>query len=79
MASDVVGLFEISANAENSTVNAGFRFAVKEGAVVEALEHEPLVDPVDHFASLLAGGVEAEVHEGDKTVHGNQHDSVVLR
>ena len=54
----VVRFFEIRANGEDSTVNAGLRFAVKEGPVVEPLKHEPLVDAVDHFASLLAGGIE---------------------
>jgi hypothetical protein len=34
---------------------------MKERPVVERLKHEPLVDAVDHLASFLAGGVEAEV------------------
>src|ERR1700686_5412240 len=75
----VVRFFEIRANGEDSAVNAGLRFAVKEGPVVEPLEHEPLVDAVDHFASLLAGGVETEVHQDDETVEGNKQASVLLR
>src|SRR4029077_4244180 len=54
----VVRLFEIRANGEDSAVDAGLRFAVKERPVVQRLKHEPLVDAVDHFASLLAGGLE---------------------
>ena len=45
---------------------------MKVRAVVEVLKDEPLVDAVDHFASLLAGGVEAEIHQGDETVEGDQ-------
>ena len=40
--------------------------------VVEPLKHEPLVDAVDHLASLLAGGVETEVHQDDETVESNK-------
>jgi hypothetical protein len=57
----VVRCFEIRADAEDSAVDAGLRFAVKERPVVVPLEHEPLVDAVDHFASFLAGGVQAKV------------------
>jgi hypothetical protein len=45
---------------------------VKVRPVVERLEYEPLVDAVDHFASLLAGGVETEVLQDDETVEGNK-------
>ena len=65
--------------AEDSAVDAGLRFAVKERPVVERLKHEPLVDAVDHFASLLAGGVETEVLQDDESVEGNQQASVLLR
>ena len=75
----VVRFFEIRANGEDSAVNAGLRFAVKEGPVVEPLKHEPLVDAVDHFASLLAGGIETEVHQDDETVEGNKQASLRLR
>ena len=75
----VVRFFEIRADAEDSAVDAGLRFAVKERPVVEPLEHEPLVDAVDHFASLLAGGVETEVLQDDETVEGNKQASVLLR
>ena len=47
--------------------------------VVEPLKHEPLVDAVDHLASLLAGRVETEVHQNDETVEGNKQASVLLR
>jgi hypothetical protein len=66
----VVRFFEIRADAEDSAVDAGLRFAVKERPVVEPLKHEPLVDAVDHFASLLAGGVETEVLQDDESVEG---------
>ena len=68
----VVWFFEICADAENSAVDAGLRFAMKERPVVEPLKYEPLVDAVDHFASLLAGGVEAEVLQDDESVEGNK-------
>ena len=45
---------------------------MKVRPVVEPLKHEPLVDAVDHFASLLAGGVETEVLQGDETVKGGK-------
>src|SRR5438132_4403893 len=75
----VVRFLEIRTKAEDSAVDAGLRFAVKERPVVQPLKHEPLVDAVDHFASLLAGGVETEVHQDDKTVEGNKQASVLLR
>jgi len=53
-------------------VDAGLCFALKERPVVERLKHEPLVDAVDHFASLLAGGVETEVHQDNEAVEGNK-------
>jgi len=45
---------------------------VKVRLVVELLKHQPLVDAVDHSASLLAGGVETEVLQDDETVEGNK-------
>jgi len=66
----VVGFFEICTDAEDSAVYAGLRFAVKVRPVVQPLEHEPLVDAVDHFARLLAGGVETEVLQDDETEEG---------
>src|SRR6266403_6132921 len=68
----VVGFLEIRTKAEDSAVDAGLGFAVKVRPVVEPLKHEPLVDAVDHFASLLAGGVETDVLQGDETVEGNK-------
>ncbi len=67
----VVWFFEIRTNAEDSAVDAGLRFAVKERAAVQPRKHEPLVDAVDHFASLLAGGVETEVHQDDESIESN--------
>ena len=75
----VVRFFEIRADAEDSAVDAGLRFAVKERPVVEPLKYQPLVDAVDHFASLLAGGVETEVLQDDESVEGNKQASVLLR
>src|SRR3989442_8309742 len=75
----VVRLLEIRTKAEDSAVDAGLRFAVKERPVVQPLKHEPLVDAVDHFASFLAGGVETEVHQDNETVEGNKQASVLLR
>src|SRR6202041_1839345 len=75
----VVRFFEIRADAEDSAIDAGLRFAVEERPFVKPLEHEPLVDAVDHFASLLAGGVETEVHQDGETVEGNKQPSVLLR
>jgi hypothetical protein len=68
----VIRPLEIRTDAEDSAVDARLRFAVKVRPVVERLKHEPLVDAVDHFASLLAGGVETEVNQGDETVEGNK-------
>jgi hypothetical protein len=45
---------------------------VKERPVVKRLKHEPLVDAVDHFASLLAGRVETEILQDDETPGGNE-------
>src|SRR4029077_11925444 len=75
----VVGFFEIRAEAEDSAIDAGLRFAVKEGPVLERLKHEPLVDAVDHLASLFARGVETEVLQDDQRVEGNKQASVLLR
>jgi hypothetical protein len=74
----VVRFLEIRADAENSAVDAGLGFAVKERPVVEPLKHEPLVDTVDHPASLFAGGVETEVLQDDESVEGEKHQ-VLLR
>ena len=79
MASASFGSLKYAADGEDSAVDAGLRFAVKERPVVERLKHEPLVDAVDHFASLLAGGVETEVLQDDETVEGNKQASVLLR
>jgi hypothetical protein len=68
----VVGFLEIRADSEDSAVDAGLRFSVKVWAVIEGLEHEPLVDTVDHCASLLASGVEAEVHQNDEAPSGDK-------
>src|SRR5262249_28698041 len=57
----IVRFFEIGADAEDSAVDAGLRFAFKERPVLEPAEHEPLVDTADHSTSLLAYGVETEV------------------
>src|SRR5437660_6844271 len=74
----VVRFFEIRADAEDSAVDAGLRFAVKERPVVVPLEYEPLVDAVDHFASLLARRVETEVLQDNETVEGNKQAPVLL-
>ena len=58
----VVRFLEIRADTEDSTVDARLRFTAKVRTVAEPAEDEPLVDTVDHSASLLAGGIEAEVH-----------------
>ena len=58
-------------DAEDSAVDAWLCFAAKVRPVIEALKHEPLVNAVDHFASLLAGGVETEVHQDDEAVERN--------
>src|SRR5208282_5955753 len=57
---------------ENSAVDAGFRFSVKVRPVVEWLEHEPLIDAVDHLAGMVPAGVETEVFQDDETPCGNQ-------
>src|SRR5258706_15968360 len=75
----VVRFLEIRTDAEDSAVDAGLGFAFKIRPVVEPLKHEPLVDAVDHFASLLAGGVETEVHQDGESVEGNEQASVLLR
>jgi hypothetical protein len=75
----IVRIFEIRANGQDSAVDARLRFAVKEGPVVKPLKHEPIVDAVDYFASLLAGGVETEVHQRDETVEGTKQASVFFR
>ena len=47
--------------------------------VVEPPKHEPLVDAVDHFASLFARGIQTEVHQDSEAVEGNKQLSIVLR
>jgi hypothetical protein len=68
----VIRFVEIRADSEDSAVDAGLRFTVKEGPVVERFEYEPLVDATDHSARLLAGSVETEIHQDDETVQGNK-------
>jgi hypothetical protein len=75
----VVRLLEIRTDAEDSAVDARLRLTVKERPVVKRLKDEPLVDPVDHLTSLLAGGVETQVHQDDETVETNQQASVLPR
>src|SRR5215831_6655389 len=67
------------AHRENSAVDTGLGFAAKERPVVERLKHDPLVDALDHFACLFAGGVEAEIHQDDKTVERSEQASVFIR
>lgn len=64
----VIRFFEIRADAEDSAVDAGLRLAVKERPVAELLKHEALVDALDHFARLLADGVETEVLQDGESV-----------
>src|SRR5258707_4929165 len=59
--SDLVRFLEIRTDAKDSAVDAGLGFAVKVRPVVERLKHEPLVDAVDHFASLFARSEERRV------------------
>src|SRR5215472_14480582 len=70
---------EIRSQGEDSAVDARLRFTVKKWTVVERLEDEALVDAVDHFAGLLAGRIEAEVHQDDQAVERNEQASVLLR
>jgi hypothetical protein len=51
---------------------------MKKRPVVERLKYELLVDALDHFAGLLAGGVQAEVHQADETVERNEQSSVFM-
>ena len=60
------------AQCQNSAIDAGLGLAAKVRPVVEWLKHVPLVTTVDHFASLLAGGVEIEVLPDDETVKRNE-------
>src|SRR5690348_5325328 len=75
----VVRFLEIGAEAENSAVDAGLRFAVQERSVVEPRKYQPPVDAVDHSARLLARRVQTEVSQDGKSVEGNQQFPVVLR
>jgi hypothetical protein len=75
----VVWFFEIRADREDSAVDARLCFAVKERPVVKPFKHEPIVDAVDHFASVLAGGVETEIHQSHETVEGYKQISVLFR
>jgi hypothetical protein len=59
----MIRFIEIRADSEDSAVDAGFRFAMKERPIANRLEYELLVDTLDHFAGLLAGRVEAELHQ----------------
>ncbi len=79
MGERIVRFFEIRAETQDSAVDAGLGFAVKERAVLETLEHQPIFDAVDHFASLRAGGIKTEVHQDDESVEGEHHDAVIFR
>jgi hypothetical protein len=50
---------------------------MKEGSVVQRLEHQSFVDPANHFSRLLAGGVEAEVHQHDEGVESDEPAAIV--
>lgn len=75
----VVRLLEVRTKTENSAVDAGFRFAVKERPIIEALKDEPLVNAADHCASLFAGGIKAKVLQDSESVESNQHAPIFLR
>ena len=76
-ASASFGFLKYAPMAENPAIDARLGFAVKVRPVVEPFEHELFFDTVDHFASLLAGGVETEVHQYDETVEGDKHLGLV--
>ena len=74
----VIRLFEIRSDSEDSAVDAGLGFSLEERPIVESLENQPLLDATDHFETLFARGVEAEVLQDDETVKSNEQDSVPL-
>src|SRR5215470_80055 len=51
---------------------------MKERPVVERLKNEPPIDAVHHFLGLLAGGIEAEVHQDHETVERNKQSAVFV-
>lgn len=67
----MVRFVEVRADSEDSPVDAGLRFTVKERKVVARLKYETFVDAIDHSACWLAGGVETEVRQHDETVQGS--------
>jgi hypothetical protein len=74
----VVRFFEIRAEGEDSAVDAGLGFAVKKAPVAVPFKDEVLVDAVDRFSGLPAGGVKAEVHQDNEAVEGNEQACVLL-
>jgi hypothetical protein len=75
----VIRLLEISTDSKDSAIDARLSLAVKIRAVIEPLENEPLLDPIHHRASLLAVGIEAELHQGHETVERNNQVPVLFR
>lgn len=74
----VVRLLEINAQGEDSAVDAGLGFALKETPVAMPLKDKMPVDALGHFARLLAGGVETEVHQDYETVEGDEQACVLF-
>src|SRR5215472_16378525 len=52
---------------------------MKNRPVVKRLKYELLVDALDHCTGLLAGRVEAEIHQDDKTVERGEQAAVFIR
>src|SRR5262249_40541748 len=75
----LVRLFEIGAEAEDSAVDAGLRFAVKKAPVVVILKPEPALDAADHFAGIGARRIETEVLQDDQSVEGKEQAWAFLR
>jgi hypothetical protein len=75
----VIGSVEVRAEAENSPVDAGFGFALKKASIVVILEYKPLLDTVDHFARLLAGGIKAHIHQSQESVERKEQSWALIR
>jgi hypothetical protein len=43
------------------------------------LEYKPLLDTVDHFVRLLAGGIKAQIHQNHESIERKEQSWALIR